>query len=186
MCTRAAQRRMMVGRLARARRVRHQHGLEAHVRQADHGLQHADVGLAPRHQDRLARGRQPRLETRFARGREVHLLERGLHDIAQGIHRDAQHLAVMLGGDPRHIEQARRLCELVRRAQHGIAIVDDRHQPALHVDDEQRGIGGLQQHVRRLLVEGLGYPVRGVDDGAGRRMGGARDDWHQCTEGERA
>ncbi|KAG1243242.1 hypothetical protein G6F65_022535 [Rhizopus arrhizus] len=92
----------------------------------------------------------------------------------------------MLGGDHRHIEQARRLCELVRRAQHGIAIVDDRHQPALHVDDEQRGIGGLQQHVRRLLVEGLGYPVRGVDDGAGRRMGGARDDWHQCTEVERA
>ena len=76
----------------------------------------------------------------------MHLLERGLHQLAQRRHGHAQHLAVMLGGHHRHVQQARGLRQLVRGRQHGLAVVDHGHQAALHVDDEQDGIGGLQQH----------------------------------------
>ncbi|MCY1374420.1 hypothetical protein D9M69_617600 [compost metagenome] len=62
----------------------------------------------------------------------------------------------MFGGGHRHVEQARGLRKLVGGIEHGFAVMDDRHQPALHVDDQQRGVGGGKQHVGRLLDEDPG------------------------------
>ena len=122
------------------------------VEQAGHGLHHADVGLAAGDDEGVAAVRQAREEAFLGGGREVELGERGVAERGDLGHQRPEAVGVLLGADDVDAELARRRAELDAAPEHGLGVVDRRHQARLRVDDQEGAVGGIAEHAHRRLL----------------------------------
>ena len=131
--------------------------VEPGAAQTEHGLQQAHVRLAAGDDDfaELGACRAQVLEQAVATSVEMHLAERLAAQRAHGRRVGAEPQRVLLGAEHRYAQRTGDAAEKQRFGEHGVGVVDRRHQALLVVDEHERAAVAVHGvHARDYTING--------------------------------
>ena len=151
---------------------------QAGATQTEHGLQQADVRLAAGDDDfaELRACRAQVLEQAVATSVEMHLADRLGAQRAHNRRVGAEPQRVLLGAEHRYAQRTGDAAEEQRFGEHGVGVVDRRHQALLVVDEHERAAVAVHGvHARDYTRKGASNGARkGAGNGAGNGASNGR------------